>query len=244
MKKDLNDISMPISIVKITNTTLFLSRYRTLILGGVYGVFEALYSFILMFLLFFYLEGLEFYIYDFLIVLSILVIVMWRMISPICFNRKNKTVSYWHFGVLYQKKWEDIEFYYEVFSSSKGSTTVLAFTLRGGNKIKFDKVLHLYGLSNFKKYLISYMENEDIEIDEELLRYIRLGNFEYKFSEIFSNILPKKITFFMVVFSPLIVIGILLYYVMFILNKILPRRKIPKELLEACGCEENEKVYG
>ena len=33
-------------------------------------------------------------------------------------------------------------------------------------------------------------------------------------------------------------------FLMYGLNKILPRRKIPKELLDACGCEEGERVYG
>jgi len=32
--------------------------------------------------------------------------------------------------------------------------------------------------------------------------------------------------------------------ILYTLNKILPRRKIPKELLEACGCKEGERVYG
>jgi len=31
---------------------------------------------------------------------------------------------------------------------------------------------------------------------------------------------------------------------MYGLNKILPRRGIPKELLEACVCPDDEKTYG
>jgi len=231
------------SIMKITKKTLIMRRHLNSFYGDMNEAFWGLLSIIFLSFVFFMNSKELFYNLIYVLLgLAIMIIFIWRSMLPICFNRETKMVTHWANGVLYQKKWEDVELRHTKIITGRGDIYLSVFELTGGRKIMFEKIFYL-STQNLE-YITQYMNYEEPQLNDEEINEIKIANFEYKFSEIFLNMLPKKITFFIVLFSPLLIVEIPLYYVMFILNKILPRRKIPKELLEACGCEEGERVYG
>lgn len=231
------------SIVKVTKHTLIMRRHLNSFYGSFNETFFGLFSIIFIYFILFIntKELLDNLIYV-LLALGVIVIFRWRRMLPICFNRETKMVSHWANGVFYQKKWEDVELRHVRIVTGRGNIYLLAFELTGGRKIMFEKTFYLS--SQNLKYITQYMDYEEPQLNNEAINEIKMANFEYKFSEVFLNILPTKMTFFIVFFSPLLIIEIPLYYTMFILNKILARRKTPKELLDACGCDKEDKVYG
>jgi len=235
------------SINNITESTLSMRRYSDFFYGELLGTFSGLLGLlgiIFIYLVLFY-NIKEFTINLFFsIVLSLvalIIIFIWRRTLPICFNRKTQTVSYWAHGVLFQKRWKDVRLYPKRVRRGRTTMFVLAFELEGGNKIKLEKTLYL---DTDSKYIIEYMNYEEPKLHDETINYIKIANFEYKFSEIFKHLLPKKITLWVVLFSPYIAVEIMLYYLMFFLNEVLPKREIPLELYEACECKEEKREYG
>lgn len=231
------------SIIKVTKHTLIMRRYLNSFYGSFNQTFFGLFSIIFgSFIFFINTKELFYNLIYVLLGLGVIVIFIWRRMLPTCFNRETKMVSHWANGVLYQKKWEDVELRHARIVTGRGSIYLSAFELTGGRKIMFEKTLFL-STQNLD-YITQYMNYEEPQLNNEAINEMKMANFEYKFLEVFLNILPTKMTFFIVLFSPLLIIEIALYYTMFILNKILPRRKIPKELFDACGCDEKDRVYG
>lgn len=229
------------SISKITKNTLVMRRYLNSFYGDFNEMFFGLFSIIFIsFILFINTKELFYNLIYILLGLVVMVIFIWRRMLPICFNRETKMVTHWANGTLYQKKWEDVELRHAIIATGRGNIDLSAFELTGGRKVMFEKTFYL-STQNLE-YITQYMNYKEPQLDDKALNEIKMANFEYKFLEVFLNLLPKKMTFFIILFSPLLIIEIPLYYTMFILNKILPRRKIPKELLDACACKENETV--
>ena len=184
-------------------------------------------------------------------------IVKWRQEIPICFSRKKQKVFYWIDNELVQVSWKNFNFYFATHPglSTSGLSYGDAFTLVGKKSHKHHKVFANYqggyqGLNRFMSgdgFLLSKEEKIDI------LR----GNFRFGCKDVFRAVLrpftktlfsrPFKFMYFFHVPLLLIVIfGLILptRLMVLVLNKILPRKKLPAELLEACGLDKDYKVYG
>jgi len=251
------------SVIKITEDVIFMNRYKSNMWGGQYstygGILLGLEVFYLMSLFIFFvlnLENLEektflmFFLSLIAIPLFLLQQIAWRRELPICFNKKTQKVSAWINGELAEIEWERFHmFQTKIQDGAQSTAEVWLFTLFGKSGKKYpmtiwDNLLPggLYALVH------DFMNHKEPIITEYGKMEIARGNFQFTYKELFlqrfkfrkeENIFMRIFLVFSAVFFTLPI-----DFLMYGLNKILPRREIPKELLEACGCEEGERVYG
>jgi len=181
----------------------------------------------------------------------------WRREIPICFSRKKQKVFYWENNELLEVSWKNFEFYYAKHPGAGPSVSSYgdAFDLRGKKSKKIYKIFANYqgGYSGISRY----MRGEGFLLTKKEKIDILRGNFRFgckdailstynDFLETQFNEPLFPIVFFMapVHFILSILLTLPTRVMVLVLNKILPRKKLPAELLEACGLDKDYKVYG
>ena len=191
-------------------------------------------------------------------------LIIWRRELPVCFNRNTRTVSYWVKGELAQVNWDEIEAYaqtkrsvtagsgtllkeqviaFNVFTQGSGhyepeehNLTISAADSSGGE----DPVAEAKGLW---EYIRLYM-NEGKGAMPETKITGAICSLKESIKE--NNPLPRPgdsvsefifNTIFLPLSLPFAFINIITDMVYCVLDKILPKRRLPKPLREACEAE-------
>jgi len=251
------------SVIKITEDVIFMNRYYSNMSGGQYSTYSGIGIGLIIFYIVIVLtflspasqnidDDITFMLFASLIILPLYMLqqIAWRRELPICFNKKTQKVSAWINGELAEIEWERFHmFQTKIQDGAQSTAEVWLFTLFGKSGKKYpmtiwDNLLPggLYALVH------DFMNHKEPIITEYGKMEIARGNFQFTYKELFlqrfkfrkeENIFMRIFLVFSAVFFTLPI-----DFSMYGLNKILPRRKIPKELLEACWCEEGERVYG
>ena len=188
------------------------------------------------------------------IIFTIPFFILWRRVLPICFNRTTKTISSWHKGKLYQANWDTLEAFAKtmiiVGPHVPYKQGVVAINLYHKTErldvpiagTKHRSKTHQEASYMAWEYIRLFMEEGKKSIPEsEFLNIAKTSNLKKVWSE---NIpFPPKgsgtiVTIFYIILLPYIILGAFisiptdLIYIG--LDKILPKRQSPKELLVAC----------
>ena len=248
------------NVTRITEKTLFMVSNRLAKYGTTEGV--KVYMGVTFFTMYFFI-GLSYFSYDdsiyntiesLLILLGICMVgfiipnvFLWRFECPICFNKERQKVFFWEENELLQQEWKDVEFYVSRLPgfSTSGSTYSTAFDMYGSKTGK--KYTIFIGYTYTSKSIANFMAGEPNQVSLREQEEIRRANLEFDFKDIFvsnyKGVLSDgwlfPITTFTVIFF-IIPINVIVYG----LNKYLPRKNPPAELLEACGYDKDYKVYG
>ena len=186
--------------------------------------------------------------------------ILWRREVPVCFNRKTRKVSFWIKGQLAQVDWDEIEAYTKLSRSAAAGSGALvkeqliAFnifitpvsvahnvTIPGTDY--WDKDDPVMGAKGLWEYIYLFME-KGIEGVPEPKNTTRICSL--KESMIDTNPYPIKdvhiigiiINTILLPFTvPFAIINVITDMVYCVLDIILPRRKPPKPLREACEAE-------
>jgi hypothetical protein len=227
------------------------STYSGTLLGlGIFYLFSVFTFFILN------LEDLEEKIFGMLFLSSVTIpfyigiIIAWRRELPVCFNKKTQKVSAWIDGELAEIEWERFHMFPTKMNAGvQLIIDVWLFTLFGKSGKKYPMSIWDDGSpGGLYVFLHNFMNHKEPIIVENGKMEIARGNFQFTFKELFiqrftfrkeENIFIRIFLVFSAIFFTLPI-----DFLMYGLNKVLPRREIPKELIEACGCEDGERVYG
>lgn len=177
-------------------------------------------------------------------------IILWRLQLPICFNKKTQKVSTWIGGELAEIEWERFHMFDTKMNAGvQVIMDVYLFTLFGKSGKRYPMTIWDDGNpAALKAFIDDFMNHkEPIIIDEGKMQIAR-GNFQFTYKQLFKQrfIFSKEQGIFSriwLIFTA-IFFTLPIDFLMYGLNKILPRRKMPKELQEVCGCKEGERVYG
>jgi hypothetical protein len=250
------------SIIKITEDVIFMNRYKSNMWGGQYSTYsgiliglEVFYFFILFIYYTSSLEGGGSFVSSMLFLLLIIIPIFilqqiaWRRELPICFNKKTQKVSAWIGGELTEIEWERFHmFHTKIQDGAQATAKVFLFTLFGKSGKRYPMTIWDELPAGLYAYVHDFMNHKEPIIVENGKMEIARGNFQFTFKELFIQrfTFRKEENIFMRIFLVFSAIFFTLPidFLMYGLNKVLPRRKIPKELLDACGCEEGEGVYG
>jgi len=251
------------SVIKVTEDVIFMNRYKHLYWGGQYATYEGIHTGLFLFyvtsLFTFYVTGSEdikddiyFILFASLVIIPfyIGIIIAWRRELPICFNKETQKVSAWIDGELAEIEWERFHMFPTKMNAGvQLIIDVWLFTLFGKSGKKYPMTIWDDGSpGGLYVFLHNFMNQKEPIITEYGKMEIARGNFQFTYKELFlqrftfrkeENIFMRIFLVFSAVFFTLPI-----DFLMYGLNKVLPRREIPKELLEACGCEEGERVYG
>lgn len=185
---------------------------------------------------------------SFMILLMIIpFVIYWRFQCPICFNKETQMVSFWEKKELLQSKWEDVQFREERLPglSTSGAVYSIAFDMYGSKSKKHYTTFFAYEYE--EKNIDFFMEGNPLPIPQEELDEIRRSNFEFGYKDIFvsnyKGIIDAGWLFPIAIFT-VVFFFIPVMLITHTLNKYLPRRKLPAELLEACGYSEDYELYG
>jgi len=250
------------SVIKVTEDVVFVNRYKSDISRSQYSTYVrvtvGLFGFYFSILLTLYIASsgnitddidLILFISFWTIPLIFLVIISWRIELPICFNKKTQKVSTWIDGELAEIEWEKFFMFATTIYAGKMRTEVLLFTLFGQNDKEYNMTIwDEASPGGLYVFLHNFMNHKEPIIVENGKMEIARGNFQFTYKELFVQrfTFRKEDNVFMrisLIFSA-IFFTVPIDFLMYGLNKILPRRKIPKELLEACGLDKDYKVYG
>jgi len=250
------------SIIKTTEDVVFMNRYYSNMSGSQYstysGIAVGLFIFYFSSVFIFYLTSSEdinddiyFILLASLVIVPIYIgiIIMWRRELPLCFNKKTQKVSAWIDGELAEIEWERFHmFHTKIQDGAQATAKVFLFTLFGKSGKHYPMTIWDRLPAGLYAYVHDFMNHKEPIIVENGKMEIARGNFQFTFKELFvqrftfrkeDNIFIRIFLVFTAIFFTLPI-----DFLMYGLNKILPRRNIPKELLEACGCDEGESVYG
>jgi len=258
------------SVTKVTKDVLFMVRSYRSVFGNQWGAY--FFMPVLVFLLICYSIAIYYSIvimgnpiwnptFINIVAISIpilfflIVVIPWRRDLPICINKKTGVVSVWTKGELAQITKEELLLFRSEFRAGRSILRGAAFFLNGVVSKKRIKVLIIEEVDFLwlEKLIYDFLDGKEITFDEYTLNKIKRGNFELSIKKLFvlrfidsyyAFSKWEKILLYPFYFLYSIFIGFPTDLLMYGLNKILPRRKIPKELLEACGCKDGEKVYG
>ncbi len=181
--------------------------------------------------------------------------IRWRRVLPVCFNRKTKKVSAWIKGELLQADWDTIEAHVKTLTIGPRlgvlSVNLYPVKRRMGDRTPWS--LPIAGTENQSmtpqeasymiwEYLRLFMEEGKQAIPiPDLLNKAKVSTLKEVWSE--NNPFPPKGSDIIQVIIGLILLPIAIPFalvsiptdIIFIgLDKILPKRKPPKELLAAC----------
>jgi hypothetical protein len=248
------------SIIKTTEDVAFMNRYKSNMWGGQFSTYTGIgigltifygINFLSLFQAPIENETLSFtlLILPIILLLYTLIIVTWRRELPICFNKKTQKVSAWIGGELAEIEWEKFHmFHTKIQDGAQATAKVFLFTLFGKSGKRYPMTIWDELPAGLYAYVHDFMNHKEPIIVENGKMEIARGNFQFTFKELFiqrfsfrkeENVFMRIFLVFSAIFFTLPI-----DFLMYGLNKVLPRRKIPKELLDACGCEEGERVYG
>jgi len=256
------------STIKITDNTLYMAK-RFPMWGGVQSMYMATYV-ILGLLYMFSISGLitiepdkvtgtTFDLLYICLALFIPPIFLWRMDLPLCFNRKSQMVTTYQEGQLCQVKWHRELMYNYKFGPNAYGQYIYVHAIDIFRKDKsvlgeLSKDIRICIERECSTLIKDYMDGKKIVLDRKSQFHVDKYNFQLSIKELFISrfITPFKNRhplewFFAITFLELPLAIFILFpadIILYTLNKILPRRRISKELREACSCEEGEKVFG
>lgn len=254
--------------IKVTENTLYMAK-RFPLWGGMQSMYMATYI-ILGLLYSFSMAGLitiepdkvtgstfeEVYIF---IALLIPPIFLWRMDLPLCFNRKTQMVTTYQEGQLCQVKWhKGLMYDYKFGPNAYGQYIyVHAIDIVRKNKSvvgELSKDIRVCVERECSLLIEDYMDGKEIELTDKSQFLVDKYNFQLSIKALFVSrfITPFKnrhpLEWFVAIAFYELPMAIFIFFpadvILYIFNKILPRRRMSKELREACGCEKGEKVYG
>ena len=254
--------------IKVTDNTLYMAK-RFPMWGGVQSMYMATYI-ILGLLYIFSITGLitiepdnvtgtTFDLLYILLSLLILPIFLWRMDLPLCFNRKTQMVTTYQEGQLCQVKWHKGLMYDHQFGPNAYGQYIYVHAIDVFRKNKsvvgeLSKDIRICIERECSLLIEDYMDGKEIVLTKESQFLVDKYNFQLSIKTLFVSrfITPFKNRhplewFFAIAFYELPAAIFFLFptdIILYILNKILPRRRMSKALTEACGCEEGERVYG
>ena len=191
--------------------------------------------------------------------------ILWRIEKPVCFNRKTRKVSFWIKGQLAQVNWDDIEAYTKLSRSAAAGSgalvkeQIVAFNIFTQASEHYEPEAHnvtipgtdywdkddpVMGAKGLWEYIYLFMEKgkEGVPKPENTTRICSLKEsmidtnpYPIKDVHIIGIIINTILLPFTVPFAILNVITDMVYCV---LDKILPTRKPPKPLREACEADK------
>jgi len=179
--------------------------------------------------------------------------ILWRRELPLCVNRDKGMIYGYRGGKLYEASRDNLVSYVNTLVAPGSASSVCRFELHEVNNKEKIYTFLVYGELDTKVLVDDFLEGKEIVLSHNDSQTIKRGNGELNFKELFHLrflapfgrlSLVWKIVYYPFYLLYAIFIGFPVDLLMYLLNKILPRREIPKELLEACGCEEGERVYG
>ena len=255
------------STIKVTENILYMAK-RFPMWGGVQSMYSITYTMFLFpiyFALFLMLPNSE----DSLVVLLIIMgfptiiylggIFLWRMDLPLCFNRKTQMVTTYQEGQLCQVKWHKGLMYDHKFGPNAYGQYIYVHAIDIVRENKsvvggLSEDIRICVESECSTLIEDYMDGKEIVLDKESQFLVDKYNFQLSIKELFVSrfITPFKNRhtlewFFAIAFYEL-PMAIFIFFptdmILYVLNKILPRRRIPKVLKEACGMSDDEKVFG
>jgi len=255
------------STIKITDNTLYMAK-RFPMWGGVQSMYKITYTLFLFpiyFALFLIIPNTGESFTVFLIVMAFPTFIylggifLWRMDLPLCFNRKTQMVTTYQEGQLCQIKWHRKLMYNYKFGPNAYGQYIYVHAIDIFRKDKsvlgeLSKDIRICIEREYSMLIKDYMDGKEIVLDRKSQFHVDKYNFQLSIKELFISrfITPFKNRhplewFFAITFLELPLAIFILFpadIILYTLNKILPRRRISKELREACGCEEGEKIYG
>jgi len=258
------------SVTKVTKDVLFMVRSYSTVLGGnqwgtyiflliIIGLLNSLLETSIRMHGFIFFTKIEnFKEYFNMMILPILgltiALFFWRRELPICFNKKTGMVSVWLKGRLFQLKRDNLRLYRDEQRAGRGGgLEATSFFVKEDESKKMHRVLIADHILWLEKLINDFLDGKDITFDEYTLNKIKRGNFELSIKKLFvlrfidsyyAFSKWEKILLYPFYFLYSLLIGFPTDLLMYGLNKILPRREIPKELREACGISKDERVYG
>ena len=251
---------------RITEKTLFMVSNRLAKYGtteGVKGYMGITFFMMYFFTGFFYflllkdstdIEDLYFALLTLLGILGVCMVVfiipnvfLWRFECPICFNKERQKIFFWEENELLQQEWKDVEFYVSRLPgfSTSGSTYSTAFDMYGSKTGK--KYTTFIEYTHTSKSIANFMAGEPNQVSLREQEEIRRANLEFDFKDIFVfnyHLIPKGGWLFFIPLFTVVFFIIPINVIVYGLNKYLPRKNPPAELLEACGYDKDYKVYG
>lgn len=254
------------STIKVTENTLYMAK-RFPMWGGMQSMYIATYIILWLF----YLSTFGLFIsvdsdeLSFIVTYGIffssfmLPIFLWRMDLPLCFNRKTQMVTTYQEGQLCQVKWHRGLMYDHKFGPNAYGHYIYVHAIDIVRKDKsvvgeLSKDIRICIERQCSLLIEDYMDGKEIVLSEESQFLVDKYNFQLSIKELFVSrfITPFKSRhplewFVAIAFYELPAAIFFLFptdIILYVLNKVLPRRNLPKELREACGCDDSEKVYG
>jgi len=246
-------------VIKITESKLYLATsYFNQIFAGtawttrlyimlVIGIIEMIFS----------ISGTDYnaLLFGFIIISPVFIpaMILWRRELPLCVDRKKGMIYGYRGGKLYEASKDSLVSYVNTLVAPGSASSVCRFELHEvDNKEKIYTFL-VYGELHTKVLVDDFLEGKEIVLSHEDRQTIKRGNGELNFKEMFHLrflapfgrlSLLWKIVYYPFYLFYAIFMGFPVDLLMYALNKILPRRAIPKELREACGMGEDERVFG
>ena len=256
------------STIKVTDNILYMAK-RFPMWGGMQSMYMTIYIILGSFYLFSItglisiepdkVTGTTFDLLYILLALFLPPLFLWRMDLPLCFNRKTQMVTTYQEGQLCQVKWHKGLMYDHKFGPNAYGQYIYVHAI---DIVRENKSV-VGGLSEDIRICVErqcamliedYMDGKEIVLDKESQFLVDKYNFQLSIKELFVSrfITPFKNRhtlewFFAIAFYEL-PMAIFIFFptdmILYVLNKILPRRRIPKVLKEACGMSDDEKVFG
>jgi hypothetical protein len=155
-------------------------------------------------------------------------------------------------GKLYEASKDNLVSYVNTLVAPGSASSVCRFELHEVNNKEKIYTFLVYGELHTKVLVDDFLEGKEIVLSQEDRQTIKRGNGELNFRELFHLrflapysllSLVWKILYYPFYLLYAIFMGFPVDLLMYILNKVLPRRKIPEELREACGMGDDEKVF-
>ena len=156
-------------------------------------------------------------------------------------------------GKLYQENKDELVSCVNILVAPGSASSVCRFELHEVNNKEKTYTFLVYGEMHTKVLVDDFLEGKEIILSHEDMQNIKRGNGELNFKELFH-------LRFLAPFGRLSLLWRILYYpfyllysifmgfpvdlLMYALNKILPRRAIPKDLREVCDMSADEKFFG
>jgi hypothetical protein len=179
--------------------------------------------------------------------------ILWRRELPLCVDGKKGMIYGYRGGKLYEASKDNLVSYVNTLVSPGSASSVCRFELHEVNNKEKIYTFLVYGELHTKVLVDDFLEGKEIVLSQEDRQTIKRGNGELNFQELFhlrflapySRLsLVWKILYYPFYLLYAIFMGFPVDLLMYVLNKVLPRRKIPEELREACGMGDDEKVFG